>query len=798
MQDLRYGLRTLARNPGFAALVVAVLALGIGANSAVFSIVNAVLLRPLPYHEPERLYRVDEMNPKNDASGVSPADMLVFEKRGHLFDKVGFSRWQNATLTGPEGPENVFGGRVSRDTFSMLGRQPALGRLFQNDEFLAGAPEVVLLSDRLFQRRYARNPNVIGQTLMVAGKAHTIVGVMPADFFLEQRYEFWTPWRMTAEESSRRESRFAGMVRLKPGASAEQARVDLFETLKSIAPEDVKKGWTLRLLPASEHLTSRVRSGLLIALGAVAFVLLIACLNAANLLLARAMGRSRELSVRVAMGASRWRLVQQLLTESLVLALAGGLSGLVLGAWSARGLIALFPERIGVPRLAQTRLDFQVLAFTAALTILTALIFGLIPALQASRGSIHETLKEGGRSGTAGTRSRRLRSVLVVVETALSVVLLVGAGLMLRSFDRLMRVNPGFDPEHSLTLRVPLPPSITERGQQSRYYERMLEKLQVVSGVNSAGLIAPLPLADVDANGTFAREGRPGPPGERQLVKFRIASPGYFRAMGLSLVRGRVFAESDGAEAPGVVVVNESLARKYFPDEDPVGKRVTGNTNGSGPYMTVIGVVRDVRFLQMGSETQPEMYREFRQNFFAPFAITLVLRTQGSDPMQVAAAAQRVVRETNPDQPISDLRSMRQVISDNVSQPRFQTLLLSLFAGIALLLAAAGLYGVLAYTVSQRVQEIGIRMALGAPRMAVFRMVLRDALGLAAAGVVLGLLGAFALTRLIATQLFQTGPTDPLAFLGAPALLMIVAALAAYVPARRAVNVDPLVALRCD
>ena len=797
-QDLRYGMRTLMRTPGFAAIVTVVLALGIGANSAIFSVVNAVLLRPLPYRDPGRLYRLDETNPKGEPNGVSPADLPVFQQRTHTLEALGVSHWRNVTLTGPEGPENVYGGQVSSDCFTMLGSAPALGRVFRSEEFRPGAPDVAVLSDRLWKRRYGRDPAAIGKPLMMNGKAHTIVGVMMQDFFFDQRFEFWTPWQFTAEDASRREARTSTVVRLKPGATPQQAQAEVAAVFRNAAPEDARKGWGTRLTPLAQQLTERSRPALLVALGAVALVLLIACLNVANLLLFRASDRGREIAVRAALGAGRVRMIRQLLTESMLLAALCGAAGLILGAWGARSLVALFPERIPLPRLEQTRLDTGVLLFTVTLSLLTGLIFGLLPAVRAASPNLYEGLKEGARGTSAGARSRLLRSLLVVVETALSLVLLMGAGLMLRSFDRLMRTDPGFDPERVLTMRVPLPAAITAKPQQRAYYARMLDRIQAIPGLNSAGLIAPLPLADVDANGTFAVEGHPPPPGETQLVKLRLASPGYFRAMGIGLRRGRVFSETDTAEAPGVAVINESLARKYFPNQDAVGKRVTMDSQGKGPFLTVIGVVNDVRYMLLGGNLEPEMYRDYRQFFFAPFAITLTLRAQGDDPARLAVAAQKEVRAASPDQPISDLKTMRKVISDNVSQPRFYTLLLGIFAGIALLLAATGLYGVLSYSVSQRSQEIGIRMALGASRKTIFGLVLRDALLLVGTGLLLGLAGSLALTRLIAAQLYQTTPTDPATFAGISALMLLVAAAAAYVPARRAVAVDPIVALRCE
>jgi putative ABC transport system permease protein len=798
LRDLRCAGRMLLRSPGFAAVVIIVLALGIGANSAVFSIVNAVLLRPLPYRDPAQLYRFDETSPQGGRDGVSPADLLVFQKNTHVFEKLAVSHWQNLTLTGPEGPENTYGAKVSNDCFPMLGSLPALGRIFRNDEFQPGAPDVVLLSGRLWQRRFNSDPAVLGKQLMMNGKAHTIIGVMPREFFLDQRFELWTPWQFSAEDTARRDARTTAIVRLKPGITPQQAQAEALAVFRNSAPEDARKGWGIRLVPLAEQITQRVRAALLVSLGAVGFVLLIACLNVANLLLARASARSREIGIRTALGASRFQLVRQLLTESVLLAVLGGAAGLLLGAWGAKGLIASFPERIPVPRLDQTRIDTAVLWFTLSLSVLTGLVFGLVPALAASHTSLNEGMRQGGRGTSVGSRSRRLRSLLVIVETALSLILLVGAGLMLRSLDRLMRVNPGFDPEHVLTLRVPLPPTITEKAKQPAYYTRMIERLQTLPGVNSVGLVAPLPLADFEANATFAVEGHPPPPGERQLVKLRAVSPGYFRAMGIALRNGRVFDDSDGADAPAVAVVSERLVRKHFPKEDPIGRRITMSSEGKGPYFTIIGVAADVKYSQLGADAEPEMYRDYRQFFFVPFAMTLALRTQAADPMQLAATVQKELRAIHPDQPVSDLKAMRKVVSDNVSQPRFYTLLLAIFAAIALLLAVAGLYGVLSYSVSQRLNEIGIRVALGASRATILRLVVGEAMILVSAGVAAGLIGSFAMTRLIASQLYQTKPTDPLTFLGVSLLLFALAAAASYVPARRAMQVDPVIALRSE
>ena len=799
--DLRHGARMLRRTPGFTAIVMAVLALGIGANSAVFSVVNAVLLRPLPYHDPDHLYRLDEIDPKGQPAGVSPADAQIFRQRLHDFAELALSHWQNVTLTGPQGPQNEYGGKVSSQCFRMLARPPALGRLFRDEEFRPGAPPVVILTYKLWKSRFAGDRAVLGTTLLLNGAPHTIIAVMPEDFFYDQRFALWTPWQFTAGDTAKRQDRTPAAVRLRSGISPRQTQANLAAVLREIAPEDVRKGWTVRLVPLAQQLTGRVRTSLLVSLGAVAFVLLIACLNVANLLLARASLRAREIAVRAALGGGRLRMIRQLLTESLLLSAAGGSAGLLLGASGARALVTLFPGRDPVPRMEQAHLDSAVLLFTLAVTVISGVVFGLLPALAATRSNLTVALNESGRGNSSGARSTRLRDLLVIAETALSLVLLVGAGLMLRSFQRLMAVNPGFNPDRILTLRVPLPPSVTGKTRQPAYYTRILDRLSSLPGLHSAGLIAPLPLAGVDANSTFVVEGHVPPDGERQLVKLRAVSAGYFRVMGIGLRQGRVFNDADiniAAQNPsaGVIVVSQSLVRKYFPRENPIGQRISQSSDGKGPLATVVGVVDDVCNLNLADEPAPEMYFDYRQFFFAPFAMTLVLRTLSADPMQVAARAQKEIRAIAPAQPIGDVKTMRDVVSANVAQPRFYTLLLGIYAAIALLLAATGLYGVLSYAVSQRLQEIGIRLALGASWRDVFGLVMGHALRLVSIGTLLGLAGAWALTRLIAAQLYRTQATDPATFAAVAGLMIALALAATWAPTRRALKVDPAIALR--
>ena len=651
---------------------------------------------------------------------------------------------------------------------------------------------MIILSHLLWQRRYAGSHNVIGRQVMLEGVGFTIIGVMSADFHYHQRFDFWIPWHF-AEELSNRDSRHYTVARVKPGLTPEQIAAQTDAVLRNISAPDHDKGWRMRATPLHDQFTSHSRTALLTLLGAVGFVLVIACINVANMLLARASDRSREISIRAALGAGRMRAFQQVLIESLLLALIGGVAGMLLGGAGVHALMQLFPERMPVPRLDQTRVDAVVLTFACVISMATGVIFGVMPALQASRLNLMEALKTGTRGAGDGKRLRMVRSGLILVETALSVILLIGAGLMLRSFARLMNSDFGFNPDRVLTLRIAAPSYLKEKPQQIAHYTRLLDQVQSVPGLSAAGIIGPLPLGGVDGTGTFVVKGRRA---ERQMVKLRTASPGYFTAMGLTLLRGRVFYESDTADAPKVVVISDSLARRHFPGEDPIGRQTGGSDEG--PWYTIVGVVRDVKHVGLADDAMPELYHPLQQFIYSPFMTTLVVRTAGADPTAVAATIQKKIWAVNVDQPINDVLPLTEIVSRSAAQPRLYALLLGTFAGIAMLLAAAGLYGVLSYIVSRRVREIGIRVALGASTRAVMREVVGRSMGVVAVGIVVGVCGAYVLTRLLEAQLYQVKPTDPATYVAVCVLLGLVAAGAASLPARRAARVDPSVTLRCD
>ncbi|HEV3469192.1 MAG TPA: ABC transporter permease [Pyrinomonadaceae bacterium] len=805
LSDIRYGARTLWKAPGFTTVAVVALALGIGANSAIFSVVNAIILRPLPYPEPERLVAVSGRDTREgtDYWQHSYPNFVDLREQREVFEHVtAYSRASFFLIEG-EDPERIVGAVSTHDLFGVLGVRPALGRAFTADEDRPGAPRVIVLGHRLWQRRFGGDPAAVGREIRLGSYTATVVGVMPPgfEFPLGSRAEAWMPLgpAIPAATLAARDSVYLDLVgRLREGVSVERARAEVQTIGARLAAQypDSNANQSFGLTPMHENLVGNLRRALFVLLGAVAFVLLIACANVANLLLVRAAGRQKELAVRTALGAGRWRIMRQLLTESLLLAVLGGGLGLLLAMWGTDLLVSLAPADI--PRTAEVGLDARVLLFTLGVTALTGVVFGLAPAWQASKADLNETLKEGGRGSTEGTKGR-LRGALVVAEVAVSLVLLVCAGLLGQSFLKLLSVEPGFEARGVLTADVvTLGKSFPERSQQAAFFSEVLARVAAVPGVEAVGAVNPLPLGGNFNTYSFRIEGRPAPaPGEAPVSDFRTAAPGYFRAMGIPVLRGRAFDERDTEKSPPVMLVNEALARKYFPGEDPLGKRITTGDSGSGnPPLTreVVGVVGDVRHAGLEEETTPESYVSYLQR---PVSVmTVVARAAGGDAEALAASVRGAIREVNREQPVYNVRTMEQLLAESVARRRFNMTLLAVFAGLALALAAVGLYGVMSYTVTQRTHEIGIRVALGAQAADVVRLVVGQGMALALAGVAVGLFGAFALTRLMASLLYGVSATDATVYAAVALLLSSVAFLASYLPARRAARVDPMVALR--
>ncbi len=785
-QDLRYGARTLGRSPGFAAVTILTLALGIGANTAMFSVINAVLLRPLDYHDPGRLYEILGLDRNGREESLAAADWVVFRERTQVFEAMALSRLRSFTLTGVEEPENLWGQTVSEECLRLLGVPALHGRVLGPEDFRPAAPPAVVIAHRLWQRRFGNDPALIGRALTLSGQPYTVVGIMPPRFqFPGSFHEVWAPWRLTPEELANHDTRGMAVARLKPGVSIGQARAELDTLSKTLAIQFpvTGAGWRMTLWRLGERSVREYGNTLWMLLGAVGFVLLIACLNVATLLLARAATREREFSIRLALGAGRWRLTRQLLTETLLLAGLGAGLGLLLGRWGIQALIQLIPGRIPVPRLGQAvALDGRVLGFVLAVTLLSVLLAGLAPAWKAA----------GGRRLTPPR-------LLAAGQIGLALVLVIGASLMIRSFARLLEVDPGFRPQKVLTVGIPIPSrSFTHNAAYAGRYQRILERVEALPGVEAAGLATVLPLGSLTARITYLVEGQPPPDRGQpmQLAEFRAVSPGYFRAMGIPLVRGRFFAASDGAGAPRVVIINQEMMRRHFPGQDPVGRRLS-SAGPEGPWLTITGVVGDVKHWNLASGPDREIYLPYLQYLGTPQASTLALRT-ASDPLALAAAVRQEIRRLEPDLPVTSVTPMERLVDNAVAQPRFYTVLLASFAGLALLLAGAGIYGLMSYAVSRRTREIGIRLALGARPVDVLRLVLGQAGRLAAIGILLGLGGALAATRLLAGLLYGIRPTDPATFAVVSLILVAVALGAAGLPARRASRVDPAVALRAD
>lgn len=803
-QDLRFGLRMLRKNPGFSLIAILTLALGIGANTAIFSIVNAVLLRPLAYQEPARLVSVQERG-EGGGRGYSPSYPNVVDWRAQqtAFTAIVAVRDESFNFSGTGEPERVPGRLVSAEFLATLGIQPLIGRDFRAEEDRAGATPTVILSYGFWQRRFGNDPNIVGKQLTLNQQSYTVVGVTPANFQYGEEADVTVPFGLSTERFKHRGSDPGTEVvaRMKPNVSLQQAEADL--NLIAVRLEQqypaTNKGRRVLLTPLHESVVGDVRQPLLILLGAVGLVLLIACANVANLLLARGSARQKEMAVRAALGASRAALVRQLLTESVLLAALGAVLGALLAFWGTSLIAAQLPD--GIPRLQEARVDAPVLLFTLTISLLTGLLFGLFPAWQAARPNLTESLKEGER-GSSGLR-QRLRSVLVVAEVALTLMLLVGAGLLLQSFRRVLQVNTGFDARNVLAMRVSV--NQPDSPQGANFIEQLQQNVRALPGVKAVAVSDAVPFGRDVNHPTFFVEGRPIPEKKAYGQRYDV-SPDYFQTMGIALVKGRLFTAEDTRDRPPVIVIDEALARQHFPNEDPIGKRLKQSIRADAPSFEIVGVVRHVEpytLDRLEAGTGPaQFYTNFNQAPLLslaqrPATLNLLTRTEG-EPLRLASAVRGQIIALNKEQPIFNVRTMEQIVAQSVAARRFSMLLLTIFALVALALASLGIYGLLSYAVAQRAREIGVRMALGANSRAVLKLVIGQGMKLALLGIAIGIVASLALTRTIKTLLFGVSATDPLTFIGLALLLTIVALLACFVPARRATKVDPLIALRSE
>jgi putative ABC transport system permease protein len=807
-QDVRYGFRTLVKSPGFTLVALTALALGIGANTAIFSVVNAVLLRTLPYRDAGQLMIVWESNRTSGRNNVvSPANFLDWQQQANSFQEMAAFYDGAFNLTGEGNPEEIPAQVTSGNLLTLLGTEAALGRVYTKDEAEPGRDDVIVISHGLWQRRFGGAADVVGKKISLDGQSVRILGVMPEGFkfFIKEgsragkAAELWSPTKFESSLSEPNKGRgriLTVAARLKPGVTREQAQAEMTNIAARLEQQYPQNNTNMgvNLVPVREQLAGEIKTALYVLLGAVGFVLLIACANVANLMLARAASRQSEFAIRTALGAGRLRVIRQLLTESVLLSVIGGTLGLLLALWGVDALVAFSPpnllgtERIGV--------SLPVLGFTFAVSLLTGVVFGLVPALEATRLNLNESLKETGKSNMSSRRSRRLSSGFVVAQVALALVLLIGSTLMIKSFLRLQAVNPGFQTQNLLTLRVSLSATkYPEDNQIIAFHRQALERLRALPDVRSVGAVSALPFgANLGARTDFRVEGRPEPPpGQELSTDVRATDENYFQTMGIPLLSGRTFTVQEAREDRRVFVVNESLARQHFPGENPIGKYITVDMEPDPPKREIIGVVADAKYKTLEGPARPMVYAAHPHLAYPE--MTYVVRTNG-DPLNLAAAARREIQAIDKDQPVAEVRTMQSWLDEATARSRFGTLLLGIFAALALVLASIGIYGVMSYSVTQRTHEIGIRIALGAKTRDVLKLILGRGLALTLIGVALGLVASLALTRLLSSLLFGISATDPATFGGLSLLLTAVALLACYLPTRRALQVDPMTALR--
>ena len=798
-QDIRYGVRVLLRRPGFTVVAVIALALGIGANTAIFSVLNAVLLKPLPFAQPERLVYAEGMSLQSGEKGgsISPPDFRDIRAQNRSFTQFAAMQSASYAITGEGEPERATGVRVTANFFDTLGVAPMLGRAFLPEEEQQGRNSVAVLSYGLWQRRFGGDASVVGKTITLSGQPFTVVGVAPQSFQYPRTAQLWTALALESKDMSVRRFHFlSGIGRLKDGVTIQQAQDEITNITRQLERQypdsNADYGMGLTLLP--ERTVGEMRSSLLMLSVAVGLVLLVACANVANLSLARGATRAKEIAVRAALGAGRWRIVRQLLTESVLLALVGGALGLLIAVWGVDVLVSLSPDTL--PRLKDSAVDLRALGFTLAVSLVTGVLFGLAPALTVSRADLQEALKEGGRGAGEGG-GRRLRGALVVAEVALALVLSVGAGLLVKSFVRLTHVETGFNPTHVLTMQLSLTRAkYPQPEQRAEFFRQLFERIQALPGVESVGTVSELPLSGQENDTNFTVEGKtPAAAGSGENnANSRTVSADYFRALGIPLLKGRYFNAQDQKGAPNAVIISDSFARRVFGSEDPIGKRITIDFGDPWPG-EIVGVVGSIRHSGLADQPYREMYVPMTQA--PPLGVNLVVRAAG-DPVQLTAAIKQQVQTLDRDLPLYNVKSMAQRVTEAAAQPRFRTLLLGLFAALAVILAAVGIYGVMAYSVTQRTHEIGVRMALGAQTRDIVRLIVRQGMVLGLAGLVIGLVAAFALTRLLDKLLYGVTTHDLAVFVGTPLVLALVALLACYIPARRATKVDPMIALRYE